>query len=143
VRGRSEGVDRRVFQTRFGVARNQILHSGQKVGLGRLQEQMDVIGHPHVAHHQPIELPNSRFQALQKTLKITRVAEYSLPAIATAHHVVDRSRIFNAKWSCHDRILPPRASPVNPKPGLTPSACVWAVAFLSTRTTALALLRAL
>jgi hypothetical protein len=32
---------------------------------------------------------------------------------------------------------------VNPNPGLTLSVCVWAVAFLSTRTTALALLRAL
>jgi hypothetical protein len=109
------------FGEPIGVARNQILHSGRKVGLGRLQEQMDVIGHPHVAHHQPIELPNSRFQALQKALEITLVAEYSLPAIATAHHVVDRSRIFNAMWSCHDRILLPRASPINPKPGLTPA----------------------
>src|SRR6266511_2216624 len=62
---------------------------------------MIVVSHQHVGVNLPAGLLTRLTQRLRKALPVPVILENLLPVVATRHDVIHRSRILNAKRTCH------------------------------------------
>jgi len=62
---------------------------------------MIVVSHEHVGVNLPAGLLTRLTQRLQKALPVPVILENLLPVVAARHDVIHRSRILNAKRTCH------------------------------------------
>src|SRR6266498_2675584 len=60
-----------------------------------------LLTHQHVGVNLPPGLLTRPTQRLQKALPVSVILENLLPAVATRHHLIHRSRLLNAKGTCH------------------------------------------
>ena len=72
-----------------------------QVGLRRFHHQMKMVQHQTIGLHLPAGFAASLAERFQKTPLILVVFENRFPSITPVHHMVDRARILDSKFSRH------------------------------------------
>jgi hypothetical protein len=83
----------------LGVNAQEPFHAGNEVCLGSFDDQMKMIPHQAPGMHLPPGFGASLAKRFQKALPVRRIANYVLPLIAAAHHMINRAREFNSQFS--------------------------------------------
>ena len=91
-----------------GVGRQKTLHSAGKIGLGCLQDDVQMIGHDHEGEDSPRTPGRRPSQVIDKTVAISVIANDILPPVAAGHQVIDRTGILNAQRLAMREIQPDR-----------------------------------
>jgi len=85
---------------RIGVL--QPFHSGYKVRLRGLEEQMVMVAHEDPGVDAPAGHLTGLSQSLKEETPVVGVAENGFPAIAARHDMVERARVLDADAPGHD-----------------------------------------
>ena len=78
------------------------LHTHRQIGFRRLNETMSMIDHQGVRMNDPTGTITSLSQGLKKQFAIVAITKYLTLTIATTHHVINRTCIFNSWFSRHE-----------------------------------------
>ena len=96
-----------------GISAQKPLHAGDQIGLGRLGDEMKMIGH----EAEGVDLPAGFFaggtKGLQETAAVGVVAEGGFAMVAAAHEVVDGTGELNAQGAGRGECLSTHAPCVN------------------------------
>ena len=84
-----------------GVGTEEPAHSLDEVGVGRLQNQVEMIPHQAVGMHLPISLLTSFGKRLEKIVPVDIINEYVLLPVAAIHDMIDGSWILNSQRARH------------------------------------------
>ena len=88
-------LNRRVYDTQ------KPFHAFHEVGGGRLDNQMEVVGHEAKAMHLPKRFLATLSERGQKSLAIRVVLEKTLSMVTAIHEVVNRPGILDAQLASH------------------------------------------
>lgn len=89
-----------------GVGPQKPFHARHQIGLGRLDDQMKMIGHQTIRMDLPAGLVTGFGEALKEAQSILVVVEDGFAAVAAVHEVVQRSGVLQSQLSGHDGRVP-------------------------------------
>ena len=98
-----------------GIRGQQQLHAFGEVGAGRLEHQVEMIGHQHEGVEDPPRTMNGFVQPVDESLPVRIIANDVLPAVAPGHDVVNRISILDSKAATHGSIGPKQQCPCKKK----------------------------
>ena len=78
------------------VGAQEPAHPGDKVGRRRLDDQMKMIQHQAIRMHLPARLGAGLVQGGHEPLAVKVIVEDRLAPVATVHHMINRSGVFDA-----------------------------------------------
>ena len=84
------------------VGSQKPLHPGHQICFRRFDHQVEMITHQTIGVHLPVGLPARFGQRLQEPLPVVSVAEYGPATIAAVDQVINRPRILDSQFPCHD-----------------------------------------
>src|SRR5258708_40176795 len=93
-----------------GVRAIEPVHAAGEVGLGRLNDEMEVIGHQDPGGEAPAEAVDDFAEEGEKGLAIGVGAEDGFALVATRGEVIDGAGILNANRTCHSTAEDPSES---------------------------------
>ena len=96
-----------------GVSAQEPSYARDEIAVGRLDDQMKMIGHETIRLHLPVGFGASLGERGEKAFVIGVIVEDWLAAITAIHDVIDRAGIFNARRAGHDQTLPNSRTCVN------------------------------
>ena len=85
----------------IGVAREPVLHPSSQVGLGSLDESMDMIGHPAIGQYHPTAPLHLIPKPLRKSFVMTCIIEQFSSSVPTGNDMVVCACKLNARRSRH------------------------------------------
>ena len=89
----------------LGVDTVEVLHPAREVRVWRLDQKVVVIRHQTICMTNPPETHDDLREDSEEAGPI-RVAQVDvLSRIPTASHVIERTFILDAKWTCHDESI--------------------------------------
>ena len=86
-------------------------HPRNQIGLGRLQQEMVVVGHRHLRRHPPARALAHLAQGLEEATPIRGVLENRLPPVPAFENVINRPGIYHARFASHPSTLPKSLRP--------------------------------
>lgn len=89
-----------------GVKGQKPLHAGPKIGLGRLDNQVQVVRHQAAGMDLPAGLGAGLARGVDEALAVLVVFEDGFAAVAAIHDVVKGPRVLDAQLARHDDRLP-------------------------------------
>ena len=90
-------------------------HAGYQIGVGGFEHKMIVVAHQAIGMRLPVGPLAGLSQGLYEVVPIHVIEENVVALIATAHDVIHRSGILNAKLARHGRFMGAMALIVNLK----------------------------
>ena len=72
------------------------MHAVGEIGAGRLEHQMQMIGHEDERIKDPSRPPYGLFQRREQAAAVGVIADDDLPGVAERHHVVDRTGVLDS-----------------------------------------------
>src|SRR5258708_29764069 len=86
------------------------VHGSGEVGLGCLNDEMEVIGHQDTGGEAPAEAVDDLGEEGEEGLAISVGAEDGFALVAARGEVIDGAGIFDAKGTCHSTAEDPSGS---------------------------------
>jgi hypothetical protein len=80
----------------IGVARQKRLHAASEVGLGSLEDDVQVVGHDGESEYTPGTANCGFTEVFLKPITVDVIAHDVLAAVAAGHEVVDSARVLEA-----------------------------------------------
>ena len=99
-----------------GIAAQQPAHPLHQVAFGSLHDQVEVVAHQAASLAMKLGFEAGFGQGFAEVLPIDIVQEGVLPAVSTAHDVVNGPRILDSQLAWHGDILAHSIQLVNSKP---------------------------
>src|SRR5258708_26934516 len=93
-----------------GVRAIEPVHTSGEVGLGCLNDEMEVIGHQDPGGEAQAEAVHDLAEEGEEGLAIGVGAEDGFALVATRGEVIDGAGIFDAKGTCHSTAQDPSAA---------------------------------
>ena len=84
-----------------GVGGEEPLHAARQVRLGRLEDDVEVVGQDHEGVDLPATTHDGAAQLPLESIAIGVITDDVLAAVAAGHHVVDRARVLYPESSWH------------------------------------------
>lgn len=83
----------------------QLTHGFGEIGLGRFNDQMEVIVHHAIGVEQEMKAGDHARQHPEKLLPVLVIEKDVLPGIASDRDVIERTGKFETEWSSHEESL--------------------------------------
>ena len=91
------------------------MHAAREIGLRRLNDEMEVVGHEHPGGKTPAEAIDHRAEEAEEGLAVRVGAEDVFAFVAAGGDVVDGAGILDTKRTCHNAPEDPSECPENPR----------------------------
>ncbi len=98
-----------------GIRGQQQLHAIAEVGAGRLEHQVEMIGHQQKGVEAPPRMMNDILQPEDESPPVRIIPDDVLPGVGPNHDVVNRISILESKAATHGSIGPQQQSPCKNK----------------------------